>query len=81
MSAPRRVEAFLLLAAQDVEAAEMLASKGNHYGAYHVQHFAKPSWPPCRDDCPRGTRRDPQGSGPTKRQALITTRRGGGACS
>ena len=37
MSIPRRIAAFLDLAAQDVEAARTLAATNNRYAAYHCQ--------------------------------------------
>jgi HEPN domain-containing protein len=41
MSVPRRIAAFLELAAQDVEAARTLATKNNRYAAYHCQQAAE----------------------------------------
>ena len=41
MSVQRRIAAFLHLAEQDVEAAETLAPKGNHYADYHCQQAAE----------------------------------------
>src|SRR5262245_9340530 len=41
MSVPRRIEALLHLADQDIEAAELLAAKGNHYAGYHCQQAAE----------------------------------------
>ena len=41
MSVPRRIVAFLELAAQDVEAARALAAKNNRYAAYHCQQAAE----------------------------------------
>ena len=37
MSAPRRLSAFFHLIEQDIEAAETLAQKKNHYAGYHCQ--------------------------------------------
>lgn len=37
MSVPRRIMAFIELAAQDVDAAETLATTQNRYSAYHCQ--------------------------------------------
>lgn len=37
MSVERRAAAFLELAADDLDAAEVLARIGNHYAAYHLQ--------------------------------------------
>ena len=37
MSVEKRVTAFLDLAVQDLDAAELLARAGNRYAAYHVQ--------------------------------------------
>jgi HEPN domain-containing protein len=37
MSVPRRVAGLLDLAEADVEAADLLAAKGNRYAAYHLQ--------------------------------------------
>ena len=41
MSVPRRISAFLDLAAQDVDAARTLAAAGNRYAAYHCQQAAE----------------------------------------
>lgn len=41
MSVPRRIVAFLDLAAQDVEAARTLAATNNRYAAYHCQQAAE----------------------------------------
>jgi HEPN domain-containing protein len=41
MSVPRRISAFLDLAAQDVDAARTLATAGNRYAAYHCQQAAE----------------------------------------
>lgn len=41
MSVPRRIAAFLDLAAQDVEAARTLAATNNRYAAYHCQQAAE----------------------------------------
>lgn len=41
MSVPRRIAAFLELAAQDVEAARTLAATHNRYAAYHCQQAAE----------------------------------------
>jgi len=41
MSVPRRIIAFLDLAAQDVEAARTLAATNNRYAAYHCQQAAE----------------------------------------
>lgn len=41
MSVPRRISAFLDLAAQDVDAARTLAASGNRYAAYHCQQAAE----------------------------------------
>lgn len=37
MSVEKRVQAYLELAAKDVEAADLLLAGGNRYAAYHVQ--------------------------------------------
>ena len=41
MSVPRRIAAFLDLAAQDVDAARTLAATNNRYAAYHCQQAAE----------------------------------------
>jgi len=41
MSVPRRIVAFLDLAAQDAEAARTLAATNNRYAAYHCQQAAE----------------------------------------